>query len=84
MSAMPIRALAFLREVSRGGHAPPSRFAVRHATYSGMSMKKATTEMTVTDPKTGKLLVVRGVGSMKDHPFKLDLTKPIYEQVLAL
>ncbi|MGE7370842.1 hypothetical protein ACQKKX_17515 [Neorhizobium sp. NPDC001467] len=44
--------------------------------------------MTVTDPKTGKVLVVRGLGSMKDHPLKLDpridLTKPIYEQVLAL
>lgn len=53
-----------------------------------MSKKRETTEMTVTDPKTGKVLVVRGLGSMKDHPLKLDpridLTKPIYEQVLAL
>lgn len=53
-----------------------------------MSKKRETTEMTVTDPKTGKVLVVRGAGSMKDHPFtldpRIDLTKPIYEQVLAL
>ena len=73
---------------SQGGLAPPSQFLCRHAIYSGMSKKIATTETTVIDPKTGKVLVVRGLGSMKDHPFRLDpridLTKPIYEQVLAL
>lgn len=54
-----------------------------------MSKKTATTTvMTVTDPETGRVLVVRGLGSMKDCPLDLDpeidLTKPIYEQVLEL
>lgn len=53
-----------------------------------MSEKIETRETTVTDPKTGKVLVVRGFGCMKDHPLaldpRIDLTKPIYEQVLAL
>jgi hypothetical protein len=53
-----------------------------------MKKKPTTTKTTVTDPKTGKVLVVRGAGSMKDYPLDLnkdiDLTKPIFEQVLAL
>ena len=53
-----------------------------------MSKKIATTELKVTDPDTGKVFVVRGAGAMKDYPLYLnpaiDLTKPIYEQVIAL
>jgi altronate dehydratase len=53
-----------------------------------MIKTRKTTEATVTDPKTGKVLVVRGLGCMKNHPLdldpRIDLTKPIYEQVLAL
>lgn len=53
-----------------------------------MTKKSKPAEMTVTDPKTGKVFVVRGIGSMKDHKLELiegiDLTKPIAEQVFAL
>jgi hypothetical protein len=49
-----------------------------------MKKKPTTTKTTVTDPKTGKVVVVYGLGSMKDKPLDLnrdiDLTKPIAEQ----
>lgn len=44
-------------------------------------------EKTVRHPKTGELVVVRGYGSMKGKlqlDPRIDLTKPIYEQVLKL
>jgi hypothetical protein len=44
--------------------------------------------LTVRDPKTGKLVTVRGAGALKDHPLSImkgvDLTKPIAAQVLRL
>jgi hypothetical protein len=44
--------------------------------------------MTVTDPKTGRVLILRGTGSNKVMPLdldkRIDLTKPILEQVIAL
>lgn len=39
------------------------------------------------DPKTGRLETIRGAGSMKgtiDIDVRIDLTKPIWEQVLKL
>lgn len=52
------------------------------------SKPSASDIMTVTDPKTGRVLILRGTGSSKTMPLdldkRIDLTKPILEQVLAL
>jgi hypothetical protein len=52
-------------------------------------MKKAATQTTimVRDTKTGKMVAVRGVGSLKGSQLQLkksiDLTKPIASQTLS-
>jgi len=44
----------------------------------------APTETVVRDPKTGRLVTVRGAGALKGLPLRkgIDLTKPIAAQVL--
>jgi len=47
--------------------------------------QRTSTNTTVRDPKTGRLLTVRGVGALKGHltlKKGVDLTKPIASQAM--
>ena len=48
-------------------------------------LKHAPSAVTIRDPKTGRMIAVRGVGALKESGLPIrpgvDLTKPIAEQV---